>query len=143
MKDQITRKSLAKGTLVRVYRNLTTDTFSVQVKVRRGNGKLGWIVIGYCDHMRLDNAHFIVGEKTRQKVIAENKKYVHAYVSGEWCDTWTLSGDLETVTYNPRKSRYFRTTTYYGNRSIDPKWKGTVYLHRDSQKGLTVTRKVA
>jgi hypothetical protein len=139
MKDQLTRKSLEDGTEVKLYRNLRTKTNSVMVNVPNFYGKKRWIVIGYIDEIRIDNAQFIVGEKTRQKVIKEKKKYVHAFVKGNWRSSWKLSGDQEQVYYNPFKSGNFHVTDYYGGKAIDPNWKGIVYFSKDSQTNeLTV-----
>ena len=79
---------------VKVYKNLTKDTWSIQdYKTRK--------VIGYSENIRLEDAQFVVSEKTRQKVISEGKKYVHAFVVGELVDTWKLTESYETVRYNP------------------------------------------
>ena len=49
---------------VKVYKNLTKDTWSIQdYKTRK--------VIGYSENIRLENAQFVVSEKTRQRVIKE------------------------------------------------------------------------
>lgn len=51
---------------VKVYKNLTKDTWSIQdYKTRK--------VIGYSENIRLENAKFVVSEKTRQRVIKEGK----------------------------------------------------------------------
>ena len=61
---------------VKVYKNLTKDTWSIQdYKTRK--------VIGYSDNIRLENAKFVVSKSGRQRVLREGKKYVHAFVVGE------------------------------------------------------------
>ena len=88
---------------------------------------------------------FIVGEKTRQKCIREKKKYVHAYVEGGWRQSWTLgkghskSSDVDQVTYNPFKSKYFKTTDWYGGDDILPSWRGTVYFGKETTTDGTLT----
>ena len=138
MKDYLNKKSLGDGTEVRMFRNLTKDTNSVQMYVPNSEGKKRWITVGYIDMIRLDNAQFIVHEKTRQKVVAEKKKYVHAFVKGNWRSSWTLgkghsrSSDVDQVTYNPYKNKYFKTTDWYGGDDILPSWKGTVYFGKET-----------
>ena len=131
MKDQLQKTSLKDGTEVKIYRNLSKKTNSVMINVPNFFGQKRWIVVGYIDEIRLDNAQFIVGEKTRQKVIREQKKYVHAFVKGNWRSSWKLSGDHEQVYYNPYKSGNFHVTEYYGGSAISPDWRGTVYFNKD------------
>ena len=120
MKDQLQRTSLKDGTEVKIYRNLSKKTNSVMINVPNFFGQKRWIVVGYIDEIRLDNAQFIVGEKTRQKVIREKKKYVHAFVKGNWRSSWKLSGDHEQVYYNPYQSGNFHVTKNYGGYAISP-----------------------
>ena len=131
MKDQLQKTSLKDGTEVKIYRNLSKKTNSVMINVPNFFGQKRWIVVGYIDEIRLDNAQFIVGEKTRQKVIREQKKYVHAFVKGNWRSSWKLSGDHEQVYYNPYECGYFCTTKKYGGFLISPNWRGTVYFNKD------------
>ena len=137
-KDYLNSKSLADGTEVKMFRNITKDTNSVQMYVPNSEGKKRWITVGYINEARLDNAQFIVQEKTRQKVVAEKKKYVHAFVKGNWRSSWTLgkghsrSSDVDQVTYNPYKNKYFKTTDWYGGEDILPSWRGTVYFGKET-----------
>ena len=55
MKDYLNKKSLGDGTEVRMFRNLTKDTNSVQMYVPNSEGKKRWITVGYIDMIRLDN----------------------------------------------------------------------------------------
>ena len=145
MKDLLNKKSLANGTLVRVFKNLTRDTWSVQIKTVKG-----WRVVGYCEEMRLNNARPVVSEKGRERVLRERKKYVHAFIEGEWCDGWELTGSHELISYNPYIFGSFYTVPKVGcielggHEPIPSDWRGTVYLNRDSQsKRLTTWREVA
>ena len=144
-KDYLNSKSIEDGTRVRLYRNLTRYTNSVQMWIKNSKGVGRWIVVGYIDTARVDNAKFTVGEKTRQKCIREKKKYVHAYVVGEWKSSWTLgqghlrSSDVDQVTYNPFKSKYFKTTDWYGGDDILPSWRGTVYFGKETTTDGTLT----
>ena len=144
-KDYLNSKSIADGTKVRLYRNLTRYTNSVQMWIKNSKGVGRWIVVGYIDTARVDNAKFTVGEKTRQKCIREKKKYVHAYVVGNWRSSWTLgqghskSSDVDQVTYNPYKNKYFKTTDWYGGDDILPNWRGTVYFGKETTTDGTLT----
>lgn len=145
-KDYLNSKSLADGTEVRMFRNLRSYTNSVQMYLPNCEGKKRWIVVGYIDKARLDDAQFIVQEKTRQKVIAENKvNYAHAFVKGKWRSSWTFGQghsrnfDIDEVSYNPYGSGYFKTLDWYGGDDILPDWRGTVYFGKDSTPDGTLT----
>ena len=145
-KDYLNSKSLADGTEVRMFRNLRSYTNSVQMYLPNCEGKKRWIVVGYIDKARLDDAQFIVQEKTRQKVIAENKvNYAHAFVKGKWRASWTFGQghsrnfDIDEVSYNPYGSGYFKTLDWYGGDDILPDWRGTVYFGKDSTPDGTLT----
>ena len=123
---------------VKVYKNLTKDTWSIQdYKTRK--------VVGYSEDIRLENAKFVVSEKTRQRVIKEGKKYVHAFVVGDLVDTidkyWKLTELYETVRYNPYMFDFFFTDEEkYTPVSKD--WRGTVHLFREHNR-LIVRKAVA
>tara|TARA_A100001391_G_scaffold36357_1_gene19912 strand:+ start:834 stop:1232 length:399 start_codon:yes stop_codon:yes gene_type:complete len=127
---------------VRVYKNLTKDTWSIQdYKTRK--------VIGYSENIRLEDAQFVVSEKTRQRVISEGKKYVHAFVVGELVDTWKLTESYETVRYNPYMFGSFFTEPFfdlagkkYGKyQPVSKDWRGTVHLFRDKDSQKLIVRK--
>tara|TARA_R110000868_G_scaffold200338_1_gene447687 strand:- start:889 stop:1287 length:399 start_codon:yes stop_codon:yes gene_type:complete len=130
---------------VRVYRNLTKDTWSIQdYKTRK--------VIGYSDDIKLSNAKFVVSESGRQRVLKENKKYVHAFVVGELMDDWELFKECEVACYNPYVSELFFTLPYFdiGGKKhgkynpISKDWIGRVHLIRNSgNQRLTVIKEVA
>ena len=132
---------------VKVYKNLTKDTWSIQdYKTRK--------VIGYSENIRLENAKFVVSEKTRQRVIKEGKKYVHAFVVGELVDTWKLTESFETVRYNPYMFGSFFTEPFFGRtaselasdigkdyKPVSKDWRGTVHLFRDKDSQKLIVRK--
>lgn len=120
---------------VKVYKNLKKDIFSIQdYKTRK--------VIGYSDNIRLENANFVVSEKTRQRVIKEGKKYVHAFVVGDMVTNWELTEQFETVRYNPYMFDFFFTDGKKYN-PVSKNWKGTVHLFRDRPSNkLTVKKEV-
>ena len=85
---------------VRVYRNLATGLWSVKQGVVRF----------HTDCIFLKDAVFLVSEKSRQRVLRERQKNVHAYVQGYLTDRptyFTVGADCYEVTYNPYKNRQF------------------------------------
>lgn len=105
---------LKKGARVRVYRNLNRPEF---FSVMACTGELKGKVCGYAKAVRLVNGRFVVSEKSRQRVIKEQCRNVHAFVEGELADATDLllsEADLEgvKVSYNPYKmgSFYFVNT---------------------------------
>tara|TARA_A100000172_G_scaffold50522_1_gene31767 strand:+ start:228 stop:887 length:660 start_codon:yes stop_codon:yes gene_type:complete len=138
-KDYLEKTSIADGTEVRMFRNLRSYTNSIQMNIPNCEGKKRWITVGYIDMARLDDAQFIVHEKTRQKVVAENKKYVHAFVKGKWRSSWTLCGDHDQVEYNPKENKLFKVTDWYGGKEISPDWRGVVYFGKEESTDGTLT----
>ena len=92
---------------VRVYRNLHRNCFSVKQGVVRF----------HTDKIYLKDVSFVVSEKSRQRVIIEKRKNVHAFVVGTLTDMRTfLTAKMEfnehgEIRYNPYKSGFFNTTS--------------------------------
>lgn len=100
-------KLLDASKSLRCYRNLRTGLFSVQQ-----NG----IVKFHTNRLFLRDVEFIVGEKGRQRVLAERQKNVHSFVQGLICDQMTcirIATDKwfthSYVRYNPYEGPYFTT----------------------------------
>ena len=87
------------GLTVKVYRNLTRKTLSVQQKQK---------VIGYTDSILLENVTFLVGQSGRLRVLETKQKNVHARVKGTCLalKVEELEGAIQ-VTYNPFKHAHF------------------------------------
>ena len=87
---------------VSVYRNLHNRCYSV---TQRGR------VVAHARTLRLKDVTFLVREAGRQRVLAEKKKNVHAFVKGHLVsdtDTDTAQLDLTSrVSYNPYKAPFF------------------------------------
>lgn len=95
-----------------VYRNLTRKTFSV---------KHGGRVIEHADRILILSGNFKVNENGRQRVIREQKKYVHAFITTtdgyirdregaieNSIEYWDLnSRQKREVSYNPFKNETF------------------------------------
>lgn len=90
------------GTKVRVYRNLTRRTLSVQTFVP---GK-GWRLSYHANLVTLANASFEVSLAGRRRVLATKRKNVHAFVVGTLAAPFpALTGTR--VSYNPYKGSSF------------------------------------
>lgn len=92
---------------VLVYRNLRNGLLSI-----KQNG----VVVGHTDSLVLENIKFIVKESGRQRVLREQQKNVHAYVSGHILVSGNVKEDAGlveeiTVVYNPYKMDKFSTRT--------------------------------
>ena len=103
---------------VRVYRNLNKKCLSVQSWVE---GK-GWRVTDHVQKIFLDNASFKVSQAGRRRVLAEQKKNVHAFIVGERVDT-PKANAVELVKYNPYHSGSFY---YVANPNRRPVKVGSV-----------------
>ncbi len=87
---------------VKVYRNLQKKCWSVQYK-----GK----VIAHLKSINLKNAVMKVSKAGRDRVLREKKKYVHAYIEGEWVK-YGKNKCLTQVSYNPYYKGYFFKVRY-------------------------------
>lgn len=86
--------------MIRVAKNLHKKQYSL----RQGSK-----VVGYATHLTLQNCTFEVNEKTRQRVIRNRQKEVHAFVVGEPVDGVSLPEDAIHISYNPyRSGRFYR-----------------------------------
>jgi hypothetical protein len=104
-----------KNALVRVYRNLHQKCYSVQRKVKGPHGRR-WLVVRH-EHgqVHLKHATFEVNERGRQKVLAERRKNVHAFVVGLYGgESFYAMEDraldykgFKRISYNPYKGGHF------------------------------------
>lgn len=85
------------GTRVKAYKNLNNGLISIKGKDSDGKER----VLGYCERITLSDASFTVGEGSRQRVIREGQKNVHAYVVGFVTDIDGLKLVGDSFTYNP------------------------------------------
>jgi hypothetical protein len=101
--QRMTRASqITQGTFVRVYFNLHRKCFSVQAR----NASGGWVVIAHVNDITLTGVTPHVSQSGRARVKRENRKNVHALVTGnvvkaEFAPDFDTQGDK--VTYNPYK----------------------------------------
>jgi len=83
------------GQSVEVYFNLHKKCFSVRDRKTRR-------VVAHTDSISLKNASFHVSEKGRDRVRAEKRKNVHAFVRGLYKELdWSTNSQWFKVKYNP------------------------------------------
>ena len=99
---------------VKIYKNLHNGLWSVLQ-----NGK----VVAHVETFSIRGVTFKVSESVRLKVVAERKKYVHAYIVGKLVEVnmikrsnglFELFVSANKVSYNPYKGGHF-THTSRGN----------------------------
>ena len=92
---------------VKVYFNITKRLFSVVAL----DGPSKGLVVQSVTNLVLQNCRFHVNESGRQRVLAQNRKNVHAYVYGEIDSSLLLPGQPVVggieITYNPYKYSTF------------------------------------
>lgn len=100
------------GKQVRVYRNLRHNCWSVQ---HRG------LVVAHAKTVKLRNVRFTVSQAGYERFVRENKKNVHAFVTGELAnlDCAVPPNPGMEVVYNPRRSNLFHTVEkIFKNREL-------------------------
>ena len=96
---------------VKVYFNLHKKLFSVVALEGPNKGR----VIDHVDSLELERCSFRVQSAGRERVIRENRKNVHAYISGIICSSGhTVKMDGE-ATYNP-----YRYSTFVNKQNESP-----------------------
>jgi hypothetical protein len=94
-------RALTAGQKVKVYFNLHTHLFSVK------DLKTG-LVVAHGNNIMLEGIEFKVHEAGRQRVLAEGRKNVHAYVIGNYVGTAEeLTIPLRDAYYNPKTQDSF------------------------------------
>lgn len=100
----------AHGDLIDCYRNLNrANMFSIRLRT----GAFKGLVSGHARAVVVRDPVFVIGEKSRQRVIAEKSRNVHAYVRGSFEDAF--DGDLVSteglvrVSYSPYMGGNFFT----------------------------------
>ena len=87
-----------------VHRNLNKPPYWT-IKARGGED--AGLVIGYDKSVHLKNVTFVVGEKSRQRVLASGQKNVHAGVVGNIVDGGMDTKGWIPITYNPYRDKTF------------------------------------
>lgn len=88
--------------MVRVYRNLHKNCWSVQSKNEKGS----WIVTAHKESVFLRGVTFKVSQAGYERVLREGRKNVHAYVYGQWEEDrdppYNTEEYDELIRYSPR-----------------------------------------
>ena len=84
---------------VRCYYNLTKKTFSV---IDTATGRITF----HSNQIYLTDAKFQVRQAGRNRVLKEQQKNVHAFVTGTWSNEFDTTNMIE-ATYNPYKYESF------------------------------------
>lgn len=95
---------------VRVYRNLHRKMYSIQTYIK---GK-GWRVAGHSECVTLGHAEFVVNSAGRERVKKENRKNVHAFVTGVLTylpDPYSFRDVANRVSYDPYTMETFEVDT--------------------------------
>lgn len=103
-------RNVTEGQKVKVYRNLNKpDFFSICDK--KSN-----LVLGYSKSVTLENAMYIVRESSRQRVLKEKRRNVHAWVEGFLVNSGALPPEgVRTGYYNP-----YHTSLFMDNETKEP-----------------------
>lgn len=103
------RRETTMGDIVDVYRNLhRPQMFSI--RQRQGPNKSK--VSGYAKAILIKKPTFVISEAGRQKVLAEKRKHVHAFVRGQFFDAFVdpvsfANPPDRRVSYNPYRGNHF------------------------------------
>lgn len=118
---------------VRIYYNLSRAVWSIKAMEGERKGR----VIGYAQAAVLRDAHTVVSEAGRQRVLREKRKNVHAYIDGTLAQ---VSGYQERL-ITPDLSFYIAGTfsgyesLYYNPYKVD---HFVMETGRESTEGLTL-----
>ena len=94
---------LLYGQKVRAYRNLNNGLVSVQ-NYTKG---IGWRLFGHTDTLALQSVKYVVSEPARLKMVAAQRRAVHAYAEGILLEEMPLVRSVGRLAYNPYRSGSF------------------------------------
>lgn len=95
-------KSLCQGQRVKVYRNLNKPDYFSICDLKTG------IVVAYAKSVMLTEIEkFFVSEKSRQRVLKEKRRNVHAWVVGRFSGTSLPDTRMQIAYYNPYQTPCF------------------------------------
>lgn len=100
------------GQSISVYRNLNKPSF---FSIKQNQGADKGKVSGYAQSIVIKNPEFKIGEASRQRVLKEKSRNVHAYIIGELVEAFdgkviaeSLT-DYQRVSYSPYIGSFFYT----------------------------------
>jgi hypothetical protein len=85
-------RTLNEGDKVKVYYNLHKYCYSI---------KKGKVIVAHAPYVYLNGVTTQINEKGRQRVIAEGKKNVHAYIIGQFTHQSFNTEGFSQMVYNP------------------------------------------
>lgn len=98
------RSMPAPGALVRVYRNLPKPPY---YSIRAEEGPDNGLVLGHAKAVIIEDVKFLVGQKSRNTVLRNGVRGVHAYAVGRFVGAYEvppeeyLADTVNKVTYQP------------------------------------------
>lgn len=96
-----TGRDLKPGQLVKVYRNLNRDCFTIMDKQSR-------LVLGWAEFVMLKNVKFVVSKAGQAKVREKGVRNVHAFAVGEFVASAPFNFPRHTQAYyDPYKTDTF------------------------------------
>lgn len=107
--EDIRRKTCVND-IVDCYRNLNKPSY---FSCRQRAGGLKGKVSGYANILVIENPEFVVSEVSRQRILRERSKNVHAFVRGKFYSAYegvlceSLPSDFVEVSYSPYVSGSF------------------------------------
>ncbi|MGV7002483.1 hypothetical protein ACWA2C_27995 [Priestia megaterium] len=103
-------RSLEQGQLVKVYKNLNRDCFSIMDYKSR-------LVIGWASSVMLRNVKFVVSKAGQSKAREQQTRNVHAYAIGEYIGEKFVA----SPGFNPPAAREVYYNPFTTNSFIDSK----------------------
>lgn len=101
MIEFIPGRELKPGQIVKVYKNLNRDCFSIMDKKSR-------LVYGWASFVMLKNVKFVVSKAGQARVRKQQTRNVHAFVEGEFVAAHAaFIPDAEKIYYHPYKTDFF------------------------------------
>jgi hypothetical protein len=109
-------KKLENGQVVRVYRNIRKNLFSIQDKKTRR-------LIAYADSLFLTDIEMKIGKAGQLRARKERQKNIHAFIVGTFVESdhnkdLINCSNLKPVYYNP-----YETDTFINLENGDPVYK--------------------
>lgn len=104
--------NITKGTRLRVYKNLTTGTWSAKAKVPHPTtGKPVWRKVWGGESIVLTSVRARISIAGAARIRARNSREVVAWIEGDFAGFQGNAQDLSPIRYNPfRRDDFHRTT---------------------------------
>ena len=101
-------RTITKGQVVEVYRNLNNGLLSIRdYKTKH--------VLAHCETVELQGVQFKISQKGRERVLREKRKNVHAFAIGRYMGNPQAFSGQRQLTYNP-----YKYTSFVNKESLRP-----------------------